>query len=104
MGYFSSHEQVMQEIVTEEIRAVKLFIHEMVQQAAVDCRRDLLWQRLLIGEKCDDKRKNQKQDLISRETVSNHPFSALTFGLEDYRIVYFLQGGRAFFLGIWRVA
>jgi hypothetical protein len=71
MGYFSSHEQVMQKIVTEEIGTVESFIHEMVEQAAIDCRRDLLWQRLLIGEICADKRKMPKQDLISRETVSH---------------------------------
>jgi hypothetical protein len=66
MGYFSSHEQMMQQIVTEQVEWVETYIRDMVSQASVDCRRDLLWQRLLVG---DDKQKNKKEDLISRETV-----------------------------------
>jgi len=68
MGYFSSHEQMMQQIVSEQVDWVEGRIRDLVSKASVDCRRDLLWQRLLLAN--TERLKNKKEDLISRETVS----------------------------------
>ncbi|CAG7825302.1 unnamed protein product [Allacma fusca] len=70
MGYFSSHEQMMQTIVNEQVVEIEKEINGIVSKASIDCRRDLLWQRLLVGGQIDEKNsKNKKEDLNSRETV-----------------------------------
>lgn len=70
MGYFSSHEQMMQEILKEQTKWAEKFIKGVVEAAAVDCRRDLLWQRLQVGGKQHEKLKVEKDELTLRETVS----------------------------------
>jgi len=60
----------MKQIVDEQAVWVEEFVENVVRRASVDCRRDLLWQRLLVGGKVDVKQKNKKEDLIARETVS----------------------------------
>jgi hypothetical protein len=69
MGYFSSHEQMMQQIVKEQSAWAEDFVRRMVSKAAVDCRRDLLWQRLLVADKVHEKFKGKREDLTIRETV-----------------------------------
>lgn len=86
MGYFSSHDQLMQKIIDEQKDTMEQFIRQLITKAAVDCRRDLLWQRLLIGRPHPEQTKkggrqsrstsasvvsaaSLKEDIISRETV-----------------------------------
>lgn len=69
MGYFSSHEQMMQEILKEQTVWAENFIRSMVEAAAVDCRRDLLWQRLQLGGKPPAKNASDRDELTLRETV-----------------------------------
>lgn len=70
MGYFSSHEQMMQEILKEQTIWAEHFIRKMVEAAAVDCRIDLLWQRLQVGGKKLTELTAEKDELTLRETVS----------------------------------
>ena len=60
---------MMQTIVQEQVTEVEKDILDIVGKASIDCRRDLLWQRLLVGGQMDDRSKNKKEDLTSRETV-----------------------------------
>jgi len=71
MGYFSNHEQMMQQIVTEQSEWAEKFIRKIISKAAVDCRRDLLWQTLLVPEKSLEKDKQPKdaEDMPVRITV-----------------------------------
>lgn len=54
MGYFSSHEQLMQKMIDEQKDTMEQFIRQLITKAAVDCRRELLWQRLLYGRPSPD--------------------------------------------------
>nr|XP_018915153.1 PREDICTED: protein SZT2-like [Bemisia tabaci] len=47
MGYYSSHEEVMQQLMSEQNEAARKEIIEMLNKGAVDCRTHILWDRLL---------------------------------------------------------
>ena len=47
LGYYSSHEQLMQQVIMEQAATAQKHINAMVAQGARDCRTHLLWNRLL---------------------------------------------------------
>ncbi|XP_050313415.1 KICSTOR complex protein SZT2-like [Anthonomus grandis grandis] len=47
LGYYSSHEQIMQELILEKAEATQKDIIDMVSKGMVHCRTDLLWNRLI---------------------------------------------------------
>lgn len=75
MGYFSSHEQIMQQILKEHSTWAEKFIKTTVEAAAVDCRRDLLWQRLQLGGRKQIKPRTEMDELTYRETVRGVVYS-----------------------------
>jgi hypothetical protein len=47
LGYYSSHEQLMQQLIMSQATAAHRHISNMIEQGALDCRTHLLWNRLL---------------------------------------------------------
>ena len=47
LGYYSSHEQLMQQLIMSQAAAAQQHIRNMVEQGALHCRTHLLWNRLL---------------------------------------------------------
>lgn len=63
MGYFSTHEELMNNIMMEQVDIVKLHIKRVVDRAMVDCRRDYLWERLQKGNRdSEDSGRRRKED------------------------------------------
>lgn len=59
LGYFSSQETLMQQLLYEHIKASKMQLEDIVKKAALHCRRDFLWNNLLpYGNKDDSNSKN----------------------------------------------
>ncbi|XP_017776135.1 PREDICTED: protein SZT2-like [Nicrophorus vespilloides] len=50
LGYYSSHEQLMQQLILNCADNTKKTIKEMVTQGTVDCRTHLLWNKLLTNQ------------------------------------------------------
>lgn len=46
VGYYSSHEQFMQQLILEQANVSKKFIEEMITQLSSHCRTHLLWTKL----------------------------------------------------------
>ncbi|XP_025829072.1 KICSTOR complex protein SZT2-like [Agrilus planipennis] len=46
LGYYSSHEQLMQKLMFDQANSIKKQIQEMVEQGMVDCRTHILWNKL----------------------------------------------------------
>ncbi|XP_063220375.1 KICSTOR complex protein SZT2-like isoform X2 [Bacillus rossius redtenbacheri] len=46
LGYYSSHEQLMQQLILKQAENAKLHIEDMVSKGMVHCRTHLLWNRL----------------------------------------------------------
>ncbi|GIY97001.1 KICSTOR complex protein SZT2 [Caerostris extrusa] len=47
LGYYSSQETMMQQVLHQQAEAARLHLKQVVQQASVHCRRDFLWSSLL---------------------------------------------------------
>lgn len=47
LGYYSSHEQLMQQLIMAQASAAQQHIRSMIEQGALHCRTHLLWNRLL---------------------------------------------------------
>ncbi|XP_011497452.1 PREDICTED: protein SZT2-like isoform X2 [Ceratosolen solmsi marchali] len=47
LGYYSSHEQLMQQLIMSQANAARRHISNMIEQGALHCRTHLLWNRLL---------------------------------------------------------
>ncbi|XP_031787876.1 KICSTOR complex protein SZT2 isoform X2 [Nasonia vitripennis] len=47
LGYYSSHEQLMQQLIMSQASAAQQHIKNMIEQGALHCRTHLLWNRLL---------------------------------------------------------
>ncbi|CAG9855485.1 unnamed protein product [Phyllotreta striolata] len=47
LGYYSSHEQLMQQLILDKATTTKKRIKEMVEKGMVHCRTHLLWNRLI---------------------------------------------------------
>nr|CAD7604775.1 unnamed protein product [Timema genevievae] len=55
LGYYSSHEQLMQQLILEQAENAKHRIREMVAKGMVHCRTHLLWNKLQCsGSRRDD--------------------------------------------------
>ncbi|KAH8034958.1 hypothetical protein HPB51_003728 [Rhipicephalus microplus] len=54
LGYYSSHETLMQKVMSEQATAVADHLREVVAQASLHCRRDYLWKCLLWRHKNSD--------------------------------------------------
>lgn len=48
VGYYSQHEETMKTVIQNQAQAGEEKVKDMVDMAMVDCRRDQLWQKLLI--------------------------------------------------------
>lgn len=46
LGYYSTHEQFMQQLISDKAKAVEKTFTEIVLKAMVDCRMNLLWNKL----------------------------------------------------------
>lgn len=47
LGYYSSHEQLMQEMIMSQAQTARQHITNMVERGALQCRTHLLWDKLL---------------------------------------------------------
>lgn len=47
LGYYSSHEQLMQQMIMAQAKAARHHITNMVERGALQCRTHLLWDKLL---------------------------------------------------------
>ncbi|RZF32788.1 hypothetical protein LSTR_LSTR011434 [Laodelphax striatellus] len=47
LGYYSSHEQLMQQLILEQAEAARRHIIWMASQGSLDCRTHLLWNKLM---------------------------------------------------------
>lgn len=47
LGYYSSHEQLMQQMIMSQAHAARQHITNMVERGALQCRTHLLWDKLL---------------------------------------------------------
>jgi len=47
IGFYTSHEQLMQQLIMEQAASARCHIETMVKQGAVHCRTHLLWTRLM---------------------------------------------------------
>ncbi|XP_057320134.1 KICSTOR complex protein SZT2-like [Microplitis mediator] len=47
LGYYSSHEQLMQQLIISQARAVRQHITSMIEKGMLHCRTHLLWNKLL---------------------------------------------------------
>ncbi|XP_046683213.1 KICSTOR complex protein SZT2-like isoform X2 [Homalodisca vitripennis] len=49
LGYYSSHEQFMQQLILEQAQTAKKNIEEMIAQVSLHCRTHFLWNKLMTG-------------------------------------------------------
>jgi len=65
LGYFSSHETMMLQILQDKANETRSQLEDAVKQAAIDCRRDYLWSCLLPRKNnnidCEDHHLNIKE-------------------------------------------
>lgn len=54
LGYYSSHETLMQKVMSEQAAAVSDHLRQVVAQASLHCRRDYLWKCLMSRHKNSD--------------------------------------------------
>ncbi|GFR12271.1 KICSTOR complex protein SZT2 [Trichonephila clavata] len=47
LGYYSSQETMMQQVLSQQAESARIHLKEVVQQASIHCRRDFLWSSLL---------------------------------------------------------
>ncbi|XP_043281050.1 KICSTOR complex protein SZT2-like isoform X2 [Venturia canescens] len=47
LGYYSSHEQLMQQLITTQARTARDHITDMIERGSLHCRTHLLWNKLL---------------------------------------------------------
>ncbi|VEN57127.1 unnamed protein product, partial [Callosobruchus maculatus] len=50
LGYYSSHEQLMQQLILDRARTTQKHIKDMVSKGMVHCRTHLLWNRLIAPQ------------------------------------------------------
>lgn len=62
LGYFSSEESLMYDILQEQAKNAQIRLRSIVSQAMIHCRRDILWDRLLIGMAKQDDGKRRRDD------------------------------------------
>uniref|UniRef100_T1IR37 A-kinase anchor protein 2 C-terminal domain-containing protein n=1 Tax=Strigamia maritima TaxID=126957 RepID=T1IR37_STRMM len=60
LGYFSTNEELMNQIMQEQIEAAKSNLTMILDSAIIHCRRDSLWKRLLIGVRDNEDRKKRE--------------------------------------------
>ncbi|ELT88148.1 hypothetical protein CAPTEDRAFT_222074 [Capitella teleta] len=78
LGYSNAHQTPIFNLLKEEAKRVRMMIHSMVQETMSRCRRDLLWQRMLLSNVADEEEKRRKHrgsDEDSRDSL----MSKLTF-------------------------
>ncbi|KAK7862806.1 hypothetical protein R5R35_004159 [Gryllus longicercus] len=68
LGYYSSHEQLMHELILERASTAQKCIQDMVAQGMEHCRTHLLWNKLLNPSRESDRRKD---DSFSRDLSSS---------------------------------
>ncbi|KAG1670338.1 KICSTOR complex protein SZT2 [Nymphon striatum] len=67
LGYFSCEETLMYDILQDQAKIAQVTLKQMVEQAMVDCRRDMLWDRLLVGVGKHEDGKKKRDD--SKESL-----------------------------------
>ncbi|KAF4533500.1 hypothetical protein B566_EDAN000985 [Ephemera danica] len=60
MGYYSSHEQLMQQLILQQASAVEQQVITMVEQGMVHCRTHILWETLVSCILAEDKSKRRE--------------------------------------------
>ncbi|XP_048517774.1 KICSTOR complex protein SZT2 isoform X3 [Dendroctonus ponderosae] len=50
LGYYSPHEQIMQQLILDKARSTQKDIRNMVSKGMVDCRTNLLWNRMIAPQ------------------------------------------------------
>lgn len=71
IGYYSSHEQLMQQMVMERVAAAKHEICDMVTQGMVHCRTHLLWNRLVSHQDLNQLTYNEFMELKTLAKLEN---------------------------------
>ncbi|XP_077498941.1 KICSTOR complex protein SZT2-like isoform X2 [Amblyomma americanum] len=70
LGYYSSHETLMQEVMSEQATAVAKHLREVVAQASLHCRRDYLWKCLMWRHKNSDDASGTVRENSVRPSIS----------------------------------
>lgn len=72
LGYYSSHEQLMQQLILEQADSAVQRICTMVSQGMVHCRRHLLWNKLQSSPSRDwERRRDKDREESSRDQVGS---------------------------------
>jgi hypothetical protein len=72
LGYYSSHEQLMQQLILEQADNAVQRICAMVSQGMVHCRRHLLWNKLQSLPSRDwERRRDKDREELSRDQVGS---------------------------------
>lgn len=89
LGYYSSHEQLMQQLILEQADSAVQRIRAMVSQGMVHCRRHLLWNKLLCSPSRDwERRRDRDREESSRDQVGSACFSSHLFLLIQSHVWY----------------
>lgn len=77
LGYYSSHEQLMQQLILEQADSAMQRICSMVSQGMVHCRTHLLWNKLQCSAPRDWERRRDRdrEEVSSRDLVRSTYFS-----------------------------
>lgn len=60
LGFSTHHQTPIYKLLMEEAKLASAKINQMVQSAMAQCRRDLLWQRMLLGDLAEDGRHKRR--------------------------------------------
>jgi hypothetical protein len=82
LGYYSSHEQLMQQLILEQANSAVQRICSMVTQGMVHCRTHLLWNKLQCSASRDwERRRDRDREEVSpRDAVGScFPFNPVSY-------------------------
>lgn len=89
LGYYSSHETLMQKVMSEQAASVTTHLRRIVQQASLHCRRDYLWKCLTARSRpSDDMGQGLRESSVRTSPVSFAEFTELLEFVETSRLDY----------------
>lgn len=71
IGYYSSHEQLMQQLILDRAAAARKQIRLMVDQGMVHCRTHLLWNKLVLHQESNQLTYNEFIELRNLAKLEN---------------------------------
>lgn len=82
LGYYSSHEQLMQQLILEQANSAVQRICSMVTQGMVHCRTHLLWNKLQCSasREWERRRDRDREEVSPRDAVGScSPFNPVSY-------------------------